>query len=437
MPTSTPNQKKNGSTNHSTTSPPPSSYPLSVKFLPVGVLLIALWIPLYFPNLFGDITAPFLADTTCKGSFNYTFQIARAKHHAETLATHDWEIGTVAEAVLELVGEGVSVFGPEPFPRGEVPGEWWRGLRGLEPALEFVMEKVGIPLGETLMEDEFSATDPASLGVSAVMLGQSRRKWREATRRQKDFLFDTAPRYANGAISHRVDVAELWSDAVFMFPPFLAYYGVAEKNVSLVREAVRQIGLYRDVLVVTKGRGKGLWRHIVGPSEMADGGAWSTGNGWVVYGMARVRATISGWDGSRENMREEMKMLEGWMEEVIGAVIQTDDHPSGLLRNYLGEPEWFGEVAGTALIAAAAYRLGMFGDKTVERERILTWANEKRRAVAKHVDEDGVAKPVVNSLKHDQKEPWDGINPEAESFLLLLGAAWRDCYCARVCSTHS
>ncbi len=121
------------------------------------------------------------------------------------------------------------------------------------------------------------------------------------------------------------------------------------------------------------------------------------------------------------------------LENILGAM-RTDDHESGLLRNYLADNSWFGETAGTTLLTASAYRLIMFMEPGAERDKILRWADRKRRAVVQHVDEDGVARPAVHSLKHDQREPFEGINPEGESFLLLMGAAWRDCVCAGVCT---
>lgn len=407
----------------------PSTWPLSICFLPIGILAVALWAALFFPNTFGDITSPLVTDTSCRAAFNYTFQIARAKHHAETLATEDWEIGTVAEALLELISPEKSVFGKDPFPGGQVPSGSWK----IEPALEFFLEKVPLPEGSTLMENDFSATDPAALGISAVIIGQNRPEWRQAAHRQKDYLLQTARRYENGAISHRLDIPELRSEAIFMFPPFLAYYGVATGDLEVVREAVRQIRLYRDVLLTTEGQREGLWSHFIG-SDKIDSGAYSIATGWVVYGMARVRATVSAWNVSREIMGEEIRMLDGWMVGIIDAVIRHDNHPSGLLRNYLGEGDWFEEPAGTAFVTAAAYRLGMFPEKsTAERERILRWADEKRRIMARHVDEDGVARKIENSLRDDEKDPPDGVSSQTESFLLMLGAAWRDCYCAGVC----
>jgi hypothetical protein len=37
------------------------------------------------------------------------------------LASHSWEWGTAAEALLELYNPELSVFGPNPFPNGGVP----------------------------------------------------------------------------------------------------------------------------------------------------------------------------------------------------------------------------------------------------------------------------------------------------------------------------
>lgn len=78
-----------------------------------------------------------------------------------------------------------------------------------------------------------AAGDPASLGVMAVMMGQSEPAYLEASRRQANHLLNDVPRYWNGAISHREDVAELWADFMYMAPPFLAYWAVASVSTTL------------------------------------------------------------------------------------------------------------------------------------------------------------------------------------------------------------
>ena len=55
-----------------------------------------------------------------------------------------------------------------------------------------------------------AAGDPSSLGVSAVMLGKLDGEYTAAAQETVDALLTYIPRWSNGAISHRPDVAELW-----------------------------------------------------------------------------------------------------------------------------------------------------------------------------------------------------------------------------------
>ncbi len=66
--------------------------------------------------------------------------------------------------------------------------------------------------------------DPASLGVSAILLGQSDSDYLGASDRQADYILNQAPKWSNGAISHRPDVPELWADNMAMSFPFCESY---------------------------------------------------------------------------------------------------------------------------------------------------------------------------------------------------------------------
>lgn len=415
----------------------PSTWPLSIRLLPVPIACIVLFFGVYIQHF---LYAPSQHES-CMADFDYGIPIEKIEKLATSLARHDWEQGAAAEALLELYDPRFSVFASEPFPGGKVPGEGAEGTR----ALMFVLPEIRLG-GDKLSNNTWGVSDPASLGVYPILAAadsektQQGNEYKQAVDRQASYLTTVAPRYANGATSHRATVAELWSDAIFMFPPFLAYHAIYSSRspsatAGKLQQTVEQIKLYRDVLIITEGANRGAWRHIVGPSEMADPGAWSTGNGWAAYGMVRVRATLAGWSQGTARLQREIASLDSWVAEIIDAAIRTDDHESGLLRNYLGDDTWFGEMAGTALVAAAAYRLASFlGTDSVRRGSYITWADKKRDAVFAHVDTDGVAKPAVNSLKHAQREPLNGPNPEGESFLLLLAAAWRDCVCNGICS---
>lgn len=249
-----------------------------------------------------------------------------------------------------------------------------------------------------------------------------------AIERQIDHLLHITPRLHNGAISHRTSTASAWADFVYMVPPFLAYYGAYTQDIDMIREAVKQCRLYHALLSTETG----LWKHIVtvgqrapGEREEDDAGRWSTSNGWAAAGMARVLATIYG-SGRREQLREEQKILVEMIEGIVRSAVAVDTDSSRLLRNYVDDETWFGEVAGTALLAATAFRMAVLVPSIFDT-RYTDWALRKTEAVGRCVDiETGVAAPVVNPLKESQRTPLSGPSPEGQAFIALLHAAWRD-----------
>lgn len=219
----------------------------------------------------------------------------------------------------------------------------------------------------------------------------------------------------------------LWSDFIYMVPPFLAYQGVATNDPSLIRESVRQIGLYREVLHNTA---TGLWSHIAG--TRSDEGAWSTGNGWALGGMARVFATIAHW-GPSSNWEDEKQELATYAQEIIdGAIAAGPEADSGVLRNYITDS--FPEAAGTAIIAASVYRWIVLVPERFATSKYISWADERRAAVVSAVGSDAVLSPVANPYDYAQDSPSESPSPEAESFAVMLYAAFRDCVCAGHCN---
>lgn len=79
------------------------------------------------------------------------------------------------------------------------------------PGLKYAKEKIVLGTGANGLADGDGAVgDPASLGVAAVLLGKTDSKFADATRSEVEYVMNQAPRWENGAISHRVDYAELW-----------------------------------------------------------------------------------------------------------------------------------------------------------------------------------------------------------------------------------
>jgi len=273
-----------------------------------------------------------------------------------------------------------------------------------------------------------AAGDPSSLGIPALLISTSDHSYLTAARRQASFLLSHIPRTSKGAISHRYDVAEAWSDFVYMVPPFLSYLSVSTGDINYLCTALTQIYIYRDELCIKEGQHRGQWRHIIGPQNQ-DEGAWATGCGWAGMGMARVLATMTKWKTTR-GWEDEQARLKGYILELLnGALASPRDPANKLLRNYLNDETYSGEVAGTALLAATVYRMAVlvpeFGGE------YLTWADESRGAVEKCIDKDGLVAPVVNPLNHRQRIPLDGGSPEGQCFVAIMLAAYHD-YIAQI-----
>ncbi|KAM0723598.1 hypothetical protein Q7P37_000585 [Cladosporium fusiforme] len=407
----------------------PFTWDRSLQLAPVYIALFLLLAVTYWSRFLVEPSFDTATPELCRSTFNYGFRVNAARSQLERLAKHSWEFGTGSEAILELLDPERTVFASEPFPADKIQKLPLKRPQGVL----WMQYRIRTKGESTLYADDYSVSDPASMGIPALLLGQRDTKFFQAAMRQKDYLLNDAERYSNGAISHRVEVAELWSDAISMFPPFLAFYAVAANDLELMREAVRQCELYREILMIESGPKKGLWKHIVGPSEKADEGVWSTGAAWAAYGMVRVRATISAWRPSNETMSSEIQKLDQWIGEIFDGAIRTDDDDTGLLRNYLGDNDWFGETSGTALLASAAYRMAVLNPATFSQPKYLDWAHQKRQAVIDRVDPNGYAYPAVNPLDHSSREPIRE-SPEGVAFLLILGASWRDCVCAGACS---
>lgn len=129
------------------------------------------------------------------------FNISSVLTLATLLPSHSWEFGTASEALLEVYSPSLSVFGSSSLasPSSSISSV---------PALEYAKSKIVIGTGANGLSDGDGAVgDPASLGVSAVLLGG---EYMDAAREEVEFILGQAPRWGNGAISQRVDVAELW-----------------------------------------------------------------------------------------------------------------------------------------------------------------------------------------------------------------------------------
>lgn len=365
------------------------------------------------------------------------FDVDQVLSVAQKLSSHSWEYGFLAESLLEYYSPTLSVFGSDPFPNGKVPKPTVSGVKALTYVKPFISTS-----GNTLANGDGAVGDAASLGVSAALIGQSDSTYRSALDRQVKHLY-TAPRYSNGAISQREDVAELWADAVYMFPPTLAYYAVLTSNETMLHDAIIQCSRYRLILTPSdtpsNANWTGMWQHIVGPQSQTLG-IWATGNGWAAMGMTRVLATVMKWSTS-SSWTSQQTLLKRWIYAILSGAKSTGTDSNGLIRNYVaGGPSGasqsppsgnFGDVTGTAMLASVAYRMAVLDPSG--GKQYVSWADGLRKAVAASVNSTGYAVPTVDPLNWFATNPYYGGSPEGQSAAGVMAAAYRDCRNAGRC----
>jgi rhamnogalacturonyl hydrolase YesR len=203
-----------------------------------------------------------------------------------------------------------------------------------------------------------------------------------------------------------------------MVPPFLAYYGFATSNQTLLQIAYDQCRLYREGL---QDQDTKLWRHIAGGegNGISDNGLWATGNAWATAGMLRVAATIRRSEFS-DSMNDQVENLGDWVEEIIVAA-KSRTTSSGLVRNYMTTQSSFIDTAASSLLAYSAFRLSTMGFTNDH----VGFANQiHSTVVGSHIAENGTLTEAVDPLVWD-RQGYNG-SPEGQSFVLLMQAAYGD-----------
>ncbi|RSH86461.1 uncharacterized protein EHS24_004717 [Apiotrichum porosum] len=281
------------------------------------------------------------------------------------------------------------------------------------------MNNTQLPVGWPLLKDD-AAGDPASLGVAVLLANATTgdatyngETYGAAAEAQLNFLLYDVPRTAQGAISHRVNEAQLWADNVYMVPPFLAYYGALTNNQTLLDLAYTQISLYRDAL---RHSDTNLWQHTV-YGGVVDSGMWATGNAWVVAGCARVIATIQR-SSFASSMSSQVADLQSWASEILGA---TEKYISsnGLLHNYVDNSSSFEDSTSSALMAAGGLRLSTLNLTNDYVNMSLTLLS----GVSKKVNDTGYVTQVTDPYTFSKQGT---ESPEAQSFVILAYSAYNE-----------
>ncbi|KAG2013357.1 glycosyl hydrolase family 88 [Coprinopsis cinerea AmutBmut pab1-1] len=333
------------------------------------------------------------------------------------IAHASWELGAAAQALTEVYTPGLSVFEPSAFPPPRPLNQSWTPTYVFAIVNETLDRKPAN--SRPLFANQGSSADPASLGTAVLLANWTRwnsddSRYGSAAYHQLDYLLKDAPRTREGAISHRADEVQLWSDYVYMVPPFIAYYGALHNDRNLLQIAYDQCRLYRGGLRDEPG----LWRHVA-LGSWQDPTHWATGNAWAAAGMLRVLSTLNHSSIGHE-FRSQQADLTSWVHEILESSWSLQDD-SGIIHNVIDDPSTFGDTAATALLAASTYRYALFtGD--IE---FIPAADRAFRLVGDNINEAGWLENTVNPITFHTRLERGEYSPEGQTFVLLLHAAWR------------
>lgn len=219
-----------------------------------------------------------------------------------------------------------------------------------------------------------------------------------------DYVLNKAPRTKDGIIYHFTNMPQIWSDIIYMLPPFLAVAGKYD-------EAIKQIDGARAFLWNTD---KKLFSHMwdCEKQTFARKDYWGVGNGWSAAGITRIIR------GLPDSMQAEKKKLIGYVKDIIDGCLahMRDD---GLYHNIVDDPRSFVETNLSQMMAYSIYR-GIRGGWIDESYREK--ADRMRLAAHSKVDDLGLVQGVCGSPEFDHP----GTATEGQAFFILMEVAYNE-----------
>ncbi|KZV89607.1 Six-hairpin glycosidase [Exidia glandulosa HHB12029] len=342
-----------------------------------------------------------------------------------------WEQGVAASALLEFDYPAFSLFGAHPFHMDtSSPANAILPQSVIQLAASAVARQGDDGRLSQLVGDgnDAAALDGAAAGP-AVLIGAWKPHptrisyWQNAAIAQLNYVLNTAPRTSTGAISHRADAKQYWSDGVFMGPPFIAQYGAIVGQQGLLQIAFDQCRLYRNALMHDGPTGR-LWGHIYSDDTKTffDGGLWATGNAWAALGMLHVATAIEKSQFAN-NMRGQQGALIAWIHEVLDGTFKAVTN-FGLVPNYISQTQsTFGDASASSALAAVAYRAATLWPDSFGTNYTDAAASIRGNIIDRLDPELGIVRPVVDPITWGATGP---LSTEAQAFFLMMMSAWRD-----------
>ena len=250
-----------------------------------------------------------------------------------------------------------------------------------------------------------AVNDPASNGPGVLYAYKKTgdEKFRNAADRMHSYLKNKAPRTKEGVLSHVTYGKHVFSDAMFMSPPFLALIGDFE-------ESLKQVEGFRKFLWNNE---KKLYHHIwdADKNEFKREAHWGGGNGWSAAGIAQIIELLP------KDKESDRQRLIGYTKEVIDGclVYQRTD---GLFNDVVDDPGSFVETNLAQMLAYAIFKGVKSGWLSTD---YLQSAYKMRSAATAKIDSFGFVQGACSAPSFDKS----GTSTEAQAFYLLMEGAFQ------------
>jgi unsaturated rhamnogalacturonyl hydrolase len=255
-----------------------------------------------------------------------------------------------------------------------------------------------------MLGSDSNVTDPCSNGPGVLYAYKitGDKKLKEAADALYQYLKKSAPRTSDGIIYHVTYGPEIWSDSMFMAPPFLAFMGDYD-------EAVKQVDGYRKYLWnKEKKLFSQIWDDRKKDFKRRD--FWGGGNGWSAAALAQIIEVLP-----KEKEPERTKLI-GYTKELLDGCISFM-RSDGLFHDVIDKPDTFVETNLSQMLAYSIYK----GVKAGWLEDTYLKAADKMRAAAhSKIDQYGLVQDVCGSPNFDRP----GTSTEAQAFFLMMEGAY-------------
>ena len=248
-----------------------------------------------------------------------------------------------------------------------------------------------------------NVTDPVAAGYGILkcyeLFGEER--YKQAADRLYNYCKNIAPRNDTGTLYHVNNHREIWSDSLYMLPPFLAAFGDYD-------ECLKQIRGYRSCLWNCE---KKLFSHRWSDdsNSFINARFWGGGNGWAAASFAIIYELLP---ADRKEYKNE---IAGYLTELLDG-LQAAVRPDGLFNDFVGEPDTFVE---TNLSQMAAFAIFKGVKNGAIDSKYLVFAKKMKEGALSKVDEYGYVRDAAGSPYFNSP----GTSTEAQAFLLMMLAA--------------